>query len=368
MKKILYVSVHSEGFGDGVANLRYISSLKQFVNEPVISHGLIHRKSSNLYSFLIEDMGLMDKIYTHDSIDNFEIILTSELKNIKYDYIFLSEIGENFLTNCEHYINVLNNILNKDGMIYYMNDEYKKYFSKLPQYGNNLKNYISVLKDFPVGLISDNNFDYDTNYFLSKSEGKKIMCIFPNSTRQFANISEILTEKIIDYFIKENYFVYLCGEFFNCYESNSYEEKPWIDWQKINESLEQKFITTNSFSNISGLSLKKQLKILKTSDVVIAAPTGICMLFYYIKIEKPNFCILNLGDSRIMEDIYNGLNTNLLFKNKIHFINTTCEFFPCDLNRWTMNNISVNVNNCRVNLVGNCMTEDHYLEQIKKLI
>ena len=119
MKKILYVSVHSEGFGDGVANLRYISSLKQFVNEPVISHGLIHRKSSNLYSFLIEDMGLMDKIYTHDSIDNFEIILTSELKNIKYDYIFLSEIGENFLTNCEHYINVLNNILNKDGMIYY---------------------------------------------------------------------------------------------------------------------------------------------------------------------------------------------------------------------------------------------------------
>ena len=121
MKKILYVSLHSEGFGDGVANLKYISSLKQFVNEPVISHGLIHRKSANLYSFLIEEMGLMDKIYTHDSIDNFQIILNSELKSIKYDYIFLSELGENFLTNCEQYItymidmkNIFQNCLNME--------------------------------------------------------------------------------------------------------------------------------------------------------------------------------------------------------------------------------------------------------------
>ena len=86
----------------------------------------------------------------------------------------------------------------------------------------------------------------------------------------------------------------------------------------------------NSPTDEAKTRVRTWLKILKTSDVVIAAPTGICMLFYYIKIEKPNFCILNLGDSRIMENIYNNLNIyNYLTVGQRHIIFRVKRLFSC---------------------------------------
>lgn len=317
-KKILFVCSLNSSLGDTINNVHaWIDRLK-FIYPRSIIHAIFHQDTHFNVENILSKKGIIDSVYPMDCQsfniwDNYNWNCYKRLLKNLYDIILFSpwEKEDTILWLKKKYPNaellsadidnkfVSKNILNyteeKTGLTYheYSRDIIKVRFSL---------NLTEVFVEECVSIAKQNGYE-------------KFACLFGNSSRPLSNVESDGMGKVVETCNTNGFFCFVCGTT----TANPYHDV--IDWTEAHS----KSYGSGS-CNVVGIGWEKTIELMKRSDVVIAGPTGICMV-------PPHFGIRMIwiegGNSPIME----GCLSSFTLYNNITRIKCNCPHFYCDKNR-----------------------------------
>ena len=313
-KKILLICTLNSSLGDTINNVHtWIDRLK-FIYPRSIIHAIFHQDTDFNVESILTKKGIIDSVYPIDC-HNFNIwddcnwsCCRRLLKN-SYDIVLFSP-------------------WERENTIVWIKEKYPN--AELLSADNTLKNILSYTEEktgltyheysrdiirarFSLNLTEE--FVSDCVTIVKQNGYEKFTCLFGNSSRLLSNMELDGMRKVIETCNINGFFCFICGTT----TSNLYNNE--MDW----ESTHSKSYGSGS-CNVVGTGWEKTIELMKKSNVVIAGPTGICMV-------PPLFGIRMIwiegGSSQIMEGC---LSSYTLYDN-ITRIKCNCPHFHCDINR-----------------------------------
>ncbi len=272
-RKILFLSNHQMSFGDGLSCIKRFNSYLESTD--IVHYCLNPVTLECLYWALVSKNVQCDRI-------------VSAINRFPYDVVVL----ENYYGEFDNH-----KILKKVGSAKLMRGVSCNY--DLEMFGK------PPIKEKKERRIKD---------ILNIGKEKKL-CLFPFSTRPLASISIDGIKKLAEFY--KDYTIYLCGEFFDPYSTDSFMSKELARINELND--------VENIVNVLGLGTLHYINLCHNVDLVVCAPSGIVLL-PTLSLIKQKLIVIEGGDSEIMYSIYQGHKDK---STEIDFIRTTCPLYPC---------------------------------------
>lgn len=334
-KRILFVSTYDVSYGDFMTNSLITNYVCDYFENKVLFHYLISDTTNERISWFIENQNISDRTFIQQLNTKFCV---EKFKNYPDDYYDIIII--------DHCYHELDDILNRFKPKQFLSVHQYQYLNH-----NKIKNlyeHLDVKKEHSLNYSFEYNFNR-LNIKLSEIlMDNKYIVLFPFSTRSLASINLEGILKINDFAKSKDCKLILAGVDINVYPFNDGLSEN-LSVFKNNESLDDNII------NLMGLSTSKIIHLAKNAEYVFYGPTGTSVLPALGLIKNINSYIISGGNTDITMDVLKTFPDAML---SVKNIRPKCPFFPCDVQKFNINNLPHRVKSCIDKKQAACLNEE----------